>query len=72
MPLFKILKNEGVSRMVQQEGSELTSSQFSSVQLLTCVRLFVTPWTAAYPGLPIRHQRPESTQTHVHWVGDAF
>ena len=24
------------------------------------------------PGLPIHHQLPESTQTHVHWVGDAF
>ena len=23
------------------------------------------------PGLPIHHQLPESTQTHVHWVGDA-
>ena len=24
------------------------------------------------PGLPIYHQLPESTQTHVHWVGDAI
>ena len=23
------------------------------------------------PGLPVQHQLPESTQTHVHWVGDA-
>ena len=23
------------------------------------------------PDLPVRHQLPESTQTHVHWVGDA-
>ena len=22
-------------------------------------------------GLPVHHQLPESTQTHVHWVGDA-
>ena len=28
-----------------------------------------TPWT---PGLPVRHQLPEFTQTHVHWVGDAI
>ena len=26
----------------------LTLNQFSSVQLLTCVQLFVTPWTAAH------------------------
>ena len=24
------------------------------------------------PGLPVQHQLPESTQTHVHWVSDAI
>ena len=24
------------------------------------------------PGLPVHHQPPESTQTHVHWVSDAI
>ena len=24
------------------------------------------------PGLPVRHQLPEPTQTHVHWVSDAI
>ena len=24
------------------------------------------------PGLPVYHQLPEFTQTHVHWVGDAI
>ena len=24
------------------------------------------------PGLPVHHQLPESTQTHVHWAGDAI
>ena len=24
------------------------------------------------PGLPVHHQLPESTQTHVHWVGDVI
>ena len=24
------------------------------------------------PGLPVHHQLPETTQTHVHWVGDAI
>ena len=24
------------------------------------------------PGLPVRHQLPEFTQTHVHWVGGAI
>ena len=41
----------------------------SSVQLLSCVWLFVTPWTQGTPGLPVYHQLPEFTQTYVHWVG---
>ena len=46
-------------------------SDFSSVQLLSHVQLFVTPWTAM-PGLPVHHQLLEFTQTRVHWVGDAI
>ena len=45
------------------------SPQFSSVQSLSRVQLLVTPWM---PGLPVHHQLPEFTQTHVHWVGDAI
>ena len=44
---------------------------YSSVQLLSCVQLSVTPW-AAVPGRPVHHQLPELTQTHVHRVGDAI
>ena len=78
------------------------------VQLLSCVRLFATPWTVpgssvhgilqarilkcvsqfisvaqscptlcdpmncSTPGLPVHHQFPEFTQTHVHRVGDVI
>ena len=30
------------------------------------------PMNRSTPGLPVHHQLPESTQTHVHWVGDAI
>ena len=30
------------------------------------------PHDCSTPGLPIHHQLPEFTQTHVHWVGDAI
>ena len=30
------------------------------------------PMNHSTPGLPVHHQLPESTQTHVHWVGDAI
>ena len=44
-----------------------TLVQFSSVQSLSCVRFFVTPWTAcSTPGLPVHYQLLEFTQTHAH------
>ena len=44
---------------------------FSSVQSLSCVWL-CDSMNRGTPGLPVHHQLPESTQTHVHWVGDAI
>ena len=46
--------------------------EFSSVQLLSCIQLFVIPWTTALPGLPVHHRLLEFTQTHVHWVADSI
>ena len=47
--------------------------QFSSVQSLSRVQLFATPWTAAQQAsLPITNSLPEFTQTHVHWVSNAI
>ena len=42
-----------------------------SVQSLSCVWRFATPWTAACQA-SVHHQLPEFTQTHVHWVGDTI
>ena len=30
------------------------------------------PMNRSTPGLPVHHQLPEPTQTHVHWVSDAI
>ena len=30
------------------------------------------PMNCSTPGLPVHHQLPESTQTHVYWLGDAI
>ena len=30
------------------------------------------PMDCSTPGLPVHHQLPEFTQTHVHWVGEAI
>ena len=47
----------------------LYSIQFSSVSQL-CLTL-CNPVDCSMPGLPVHHQLPEFTQTHVHWVGNA-
>ena len=44
--------------------------QFSSVAQ-SCLT-FCDPMNHNTPGLPVYHQLPESTQTHVHQVGDAI
>ena len=46
-------------------------SRVSSVQLLSHVQL-CDPMNCSTPGLPVHHQLPESTQTHVHRVSDAI
>ena len=44
--------------------------QFSSVAQL-CPTL-CDPMDCSTPGLPVHHQLPEFTHTHVHWVSDAI
>ena len=46
------------------------SFQFSSIAQ-SCLTL-CKPMDCSTPGFPLRHQLPELTKTHVHWVGDAI
>ena len=49
--------------------------QFSSVQFSSVAQSCLTlcdPMDCSTPGLPVRHQLLEFTQTHVHWDGDAI
>ena len=46
--------------------------QFSSVQFSHLVVSDCDPMNCSMPGLPVHHQLPEPTQTHVHRVGDAI
>ena len=49
---------------------ESCSVQFSSVTQ-SCWTL-CDPMNRSTPGLPVHHQLPEFTQTHVHWVSDTI
>ena len=49
--------------------------QWFSVQFSLVTRSCPTLWDpmdCSTPGLPVHHQLPELTQTHVHWVGNAI
>ena len=50
--------------------SEQKVSQFSSAAQ-SCLTL-CDPMNHSTPGLPVHHQLPEFTQTHIHRVGDAI
>ena len=43
----------------------------NSVQSLSPIQ-FCNPMNRSRPGLPVHHQLPEFTQTHIHWVSDAI
>ena len=56
--------------LVKRIPIRLDSVQFSSAAQ-SCPTL-CNPMYCSMPGLPVHHQLPESTQAHVHWVGDAI
>ena len=51
-------------------GTMISSVQFSSVPQ-SCSTL-CNPMNRSTPGLPVHHQLPEFTQTHMHRVSDAI
>ena len=55
--------------------SEIQFTQGSSVQFSSVAQLCPTlcdPMYRSTPGLPVHHQLPEFTQTHIHQVRDAI
>ena len=68
MKLEPIIQSE-VSQKEKHQYS-INSVQFSSVAQ-SCPTL-CGPMNRSMPGLPVHHQPPEFTQTHVHRVSDAI
>ena len=58
------------SSSVKHHNSLMLSDQIRSVAQL-CPTL-CDPMNRSTPGLPVHHQLPEFTQTHVHWVSEAI
>ena len=63
---LKLLKN--VTSIIARRAIQFSSVQFSR----SVVSTLCEPMNRSTPGLPVHHQLPEFTQTHLHRVGDAI
>ena len=68
-PLYMYISHKGLISKIHNSIVK-KKCQFSSVAQ-SCPTL-CDPMNHSMPGLPVHHQLLESTQTHVHWVGDAI
>ena len=64
------LLSEWMNEFVDNSYPPHTLVQFNSVTQL-CPTL-CNPMDCSTPGLPVHHQLPKFTQTHVHWISDAI
>ena len=73
-PKLRKLLHRGFASVSSFAGSwdaiNLGLVQFSSVA--QSFPTLCNPMNRSMPGLPVHHQLPEFTQTHVHWVSDAI
>ena len=75
LPHSEVTRIAGVMSLMSQWGQNHIQflperHQFSSVAQ-SCPT-FCDPMNRSTPGLPVHHQLPEFTQTHVHRVGDVI
>ena len=59
-----------LKKILDTDKNKISKHEFSSVAQ-SCPTL-CDPMDYSMPGFPDYPQLPELTQTHVHWVGDAF
>ena len=71
-----IMKHKGKNEENhKQENTNGFINSSHSVQFTSVTQSYPTlcePMNCSTPGLPVHHQPPDSTQTHVHWVSDAI
>ena len=56
--------------MIREVQRKISIIKFNVVQLLSCVQLFATPWTAVHQASLSFTYPPKFTPTHVHWVDE--
>ena len=70
--LFVLCKRYLSVTLLRESLLEKNNLVFSAVLFSCLVVTLCNPRDCSMPGLPVHHQLPEPTQTHVHWVGDAI
>ena len=66
-------ESDTTEQLTQTHKETKSDLIISSVQLLSHVQLFATPWTSGTPGFPVNHQLQGLAQTtHVHGVSNAI
>ena len=66
-----ISKSNSIPIILSSFSGPLITSQLVSSVAQSCP-ILCDPMNCSTPGLPVHHQLPESTQTHVHQVSDAI
>jgi len=71
---YSLLQNIEYSSLSLIVGPYLLSILYISSVQFSCSVVSDSLWPHDHstPGLPVHHQLPEFTQTHVHWAGDAI
>ena len=74
MPVYTVVKR--VHSEVRKILIDILALSITNcVQFSSFAQLYSTlcdPMDCSTPGLPVHHQLPEFSQTHVHWVSDAI
>ena len=72
---FPVIASIAINPNKQTKNYKTILLIFHSFQFSSVAQLYLTlcePMDCSTPGLPVHHQLPEFTQTHVHWVIDAI
>ena len=76
-PLTRLIKekkdNKETQRIIRDYYEQLYGNKMDQIRSVaqSCPTL-CNPMNRSMPGLPVQHQLPEFTQTHIHRVGDAM
>ena len=73
--LFRLSPRDNTHHCYSHFIDQPNLASISSVQFISVAQLCLTlcdPMNCSTPGLPVHHQLPEFTQTHIHRVSDAI